>query len=278
MSKQTQAEMEAIYDAERSGAIYVKPEPGAEDRAAQPSPLLLAVAEYIDGPAQLQIERHTLNADGEPANDPWTTYAFGEAEIDIHDAGGGNLCIPGLCHNFQDHAPLFDLSLLLSNPTVQQALEHAADDDTYTPCSPVWEAILAITDEEEEDGDEAEMIARENTPVPPVPAGYPLDKAMIYKSYGETFIAIDRRDGEMVICDKGKIAGDEHTVILSPARARALYRFFWNDAMVELMEYHRKKADVLDWEQMKDMPIDKAVDMFGVEALTAAVAAHRHAA
>src|SRR5687768_16292730 len=52
--------------------------------------------------------------------------------------------------------------------------------------------------------------------------------AHIKKSYGEAFISIDRRDGELLICDKCALAGDDNAVILSPARALALYRFFSN--------------------------------------------------
>jgi hypothetical protein len=109
-----------------------------------------------------------------------------------------------------------------------------------TMSTDVWEDIIDIItadDEGDEDEDEEEC-----TPVPPVPAGYPTDRAMIYTSYGETFIAIDRRDGEMVICNKSEISGQDDSVIHSPARALALYRFFWSNDMVELMEYHRKGA------------------------------------
>ena len=113
--------------------------------------------------------------------------------------------------------PIIDL--ITSDPT--------NDDDALTPDE---EIVLDL------------ILARESVPVPPVPAGYPTDRAMLYKSYGDIFISIDRRDGELLICDNCKIAGDEHAVILSPARALALYRFFWNDGIRELMEYHRKNA------------------------------------
>lgn len=140
------------------------------------------------------------------------------------------------------------------------AAEQRADDD-YTPLSPAWEAVLDITSEPTNDGraheddepvcficgaaedcDCDDSTEKERQPVPPVPAGYSCDRAFIYQSYGETFISIDRRDGELLICNKCEKAGDEDAVILTPARAMALYRFFRNDDMVELMQYHRKNA------------------------------------
>jgi hypothetical protein len=225
MAKLTEAEMIARYDAERDGSAYVKP-----------STLLPAVADVTEGPEQLQITRHTIGADGSPAADPWTTYALGVAEIDIHDSGrGGNLCIPGLCHDFQDSAPLLDLALLLSNETVLEALDPTNDE--YTPCSPAWEAVLDVICDPTDDGS-----AVESVPVPPAPAGYPTDRALIYRSYGETFIAIDRRDGEMVISEKDKPATEENTIIISPAYALALFRFFHEAPIKELMGYHWGQA------------------------------------
>jgi hypothetical protein len=125
-----------------------------------------------------------------------------------------------------------------------------AYDAIYTPLSPAWDAALDITADPTcaicgaaEDCDCDDSSAKERQPVPPVPFGYPLDRAMIYQAYGETFISIDRRDGELLICNTCKTAGDEEQiVILSPARALALYRFFSSAAMVELMDYHRKNA------------------------------------
>lgn len=94
-----------------------------------------------DAPIGLQIERHTHHTNGEPASDPWTTYAFGEAEIDIQDAGSVNLYLGQESIEIEDNAQLFDLIALLSHATVQAALDR---DDDAKPDEGPWGPILDI--------------------------------------------------------------------------------------------------------------------------------------
>jgi hypothetical protein len=221
----TQAEMEAKYDAERAGTLYIKPAGDLVTAALEFIAQVehddeLAIAEAIDRmmatPEELQITRHTHHDSGERARDPWTTYALGEAEIDIHDAGGGNLCIPGMCHDFTDAAPLLDLAMLLADERVLEALDPSTEDT---------DGITAIL--EEIDGGERK--------------------------------AIDRRfdavvDGVFDLPDALR------------ARAVSLWEGFLDGIKVAVM---------VDWDRIKEMPIDTAVDTFGVEAISAAMKAHR---
>lgn len=143
MTKLTQAEMEAKYDAERDGSAYTKPADDSfgTDVTDELIATLEAIerhfdslkdgsAEWIDAPpAAIQIERHILNMDGDPASDPWTTYTLGVAAIAIHDSGsGGNVCLSRGMLGFKDNAQLLDLALLLSNETVLEALDPSNND------------------------------------------------------------------------------------------------------------------------------------------------------
>lgn len=115
-----------------------------------------------------------------------------------------------------------------------------------------WLPVLEITDDptndgqlhdDDDDDDEAgdEADERGYQPVPPVPAGYPTDRAFIYQHFGDMFVTIDRRDGEMAICTTG-IAGDDH-IILPPAFVLALAQFLNQADIRELVGYLRGKAE-----------------------------------
>lgn len=75
---------------------------------------------------------------------------------------------------------------------------------------------------------------REGQPVPPVPAGYPTDRAMLFTEYGDVLISVDRRDGDTMICKKGEIGG----TILPPEFALGLFKFFQQAHIKELMVFH----------------------------------------
>lgn len=79
----------------------------------------------------------------------------------------------------------------------------------------------------------------ENMPIPTVPAGYAADLPLISQDYHNVFVAIDRRDGGLMICHKGEIVGPNSSEILvSPEYALALFRFFREGPIIELMVYH----------------------------------------
>jgi hypothetical protein len=260
MSIDTRTPAEIAYDNLKDGSAYTKPSVN-DDTLVQIVQELIRVQEAghdkIAPTETLQITRHTHHTDGTPAGDPWTTYKLGEAEIDIQDAGGVSLYIGRESIEIDENAQLLDLAMLLADERVLNALDPTNDE--YTPCSPVWEAVLDITTDPTNDGsaEEVEEEVEEYQPVPPVPAGYPTDRAMIYKSYGDVFIAIDRRDGETVICEKDKNAGEDNAIIISPAYALALVKFFDEKPIKELMWFHRTQAmratgspellSLLDW-------------------------------
>lgn len=113
----TIAQQEAKYDAERSGAAYVKP---ADERVCLD--ILLKPTET------LQITRYTRHLDGSIPSDPWTQYDLGEASISIQDAGGGNICLDREMLEFDDNAQLLDLGMLLNDPRVLAALDPSKED------------------------------------------------------------------------------------------------------------------------------------------------------
>jgi hypothetical protein len=59
----------------------------------------------------------------------------------------------------------------------------------------------------------------EYEPVPPV-AGYPTDRALLSHEYYGVFLAVDRRDGEMVVTTHNTGA---EPIILTPVQAIALF-------------------------------------------------------
>jgi hypothetical protein len=89
------------------------------DHLAQASANLETIA-----PADIiKTERHTFCvADNEPYTQPWTTYTFGTAQLDINDDSGGNLCLDRQMISFQDCAALVDLVRLLTHPRILTAL------------------------------------------------------------------------------------------------------------------------------------------------------------
>jgi hypothetical protein len=97
--------------------------------------------------------------------------------------------------------------------------------------------ILDILTDDDDGSDDDD--ARELVPVPPVPAGYSTDRALIYQTISGVFLCIDRRDGEMVICEKDKIATDDNSFILPPAYMLALAQFLNQADIRELVAYHR---------------------------------------
>jgi hypothetical protein len=97
--------------------------------------------------------------------------------------------------------------------------------------SAVWDEIIAVITD---DGSDTER-ARELQPVPSVPFGYPTDRALIFEHIGDIMVTIDRRDCEMLICQKGEMDG----VILTPAFALALAQFLNQPDIRELVAYHR---------------------------------------
>jgi hypothetical protein len=179
-----QAEMEARYDAERSGAAYVKP-----------STLLLADERVLEA----------LDPSSDDAK--IVDWALAQLPADPTNDGGSGAVWEKIIDLITD------------------------DDDVCSICG-------ASEDCDCDDGDEAER-ARERQPVPPVPAGYPTDKALLFEHIGDILISIDRRDCEMLICQKGEMEG----VILTPAFALALAHFLNQPDMRELVAYHRGLAN-----------------------------------
>jgi hypothetical protein len=93
-----------------------------------------AFPEFGGEPPTLEIERHERDERGEPYGEPWTSYTFGDASIDIGDRGNGNLCIYGQLVNFRDFGPLRDLAALLSHPTMAAALAPVEDERIEIGC------------------------------------------------------------------------------------------------------------------------------------------------
>lgn len=161
MTQLTVAEMEARYDAERSGRAWQRIIPilldpnddgsqaenedineiiaileeidGGEQAEARPASLMLAVADFAEQIEIAQmadqlladpvvVTRHTVNSDGSIPRDPWTTYDLGDASIDVQDAGGISMYIGQDGLEQIDTAQLRDLLALLADPRVQAAI------------------------------------------------------------------------------------------------------------------------------------------------------------
>jgi hypothetical protein len=173
----TQAEMEARYDAERSGAVYVKPAPGAEllDRilalpleeqnAVWEQAERIMLADEIDRllAKPIQIVRHTHDSDGVLIATPWTMYTLGNAAIDVNEgSGGGNLCVYGHCIDLEfDYRPLLDLAMLLADTRLLDALDPSRNEQAICTWIDQQAGEPEATDDmiailEEIDGGEAE--------------------------------------------------------------------------------------------------------------------------
>jgi hypothetical protein len=124
----TIAQQEAIYDAQRSGAIYVKP---ADEQITPDEQACLDILLKRTPAETLQITRYTRHLDGSIPSDPWTQYDLGEASISIQDAGGGNICLDREMLEFEDNAQMLDLALLLADERVLEALDPSTAEPTY---------------------------------------------------------------------------------------------------------------------------------------------------
>ena len=100
---------------------------------------------FADQPT-LEIERHKFNEEGEPYNEPWVSFTYGQASLDIGDRGNGNVCLYGQMFNFRSHefGPLSDLAALLSHPTVKAAL--ALQEDPRVEIAHEADSLLAELD------------------------------------------------------------------------------------------------------------------------------------
>jgi hypothetical protein len=126
----TRTAAEKAYDAQKNGAAYVKPSTIAAVTVAHGScddtysAGLVELSKQHGGYMPPDLTPWGLEIAGQDIRAPWTLATLQQ----LHT----------------------DLGLLLSDARVVAAFDE--DDDTYTPLSPAWEAVLDITDDPTNNG------------------------------------------------------------------------------------------------------------------------------
>jgi len=206
-TQDTRTDAERRYDAERDGTLYVK----AADEDAEDTPLS-------------DVEREVIGAlfPSLAATSPASIKAAADA------AAWESVCETIADPDFEE---VEDLELSAEEETIIDLIL------ARTPAEAATDSFKRGLITGYRAGREVQQVmadTKEHEPVPPVPPGYPTDRALLYREYHGVFLAVDRRDGETVVSTEDT---DGEYLILKPAQAIALFQWFQEESIKSVMRH-----------------------------------------